>query len=211
MPTRFICPCSSIACSNALSLQADEFGTLCHERYKLEVVPGTRMYPPAGLSQGEITLADGTARITARVAVVYALTLPQRSGHSCVCRSASNIARHRGRRTPASGLRRNLRCVKGVHMSFDAVLARVSIAVAALRGVSYRARGGASTSTTTTSKTSRPKSSRPSGAWPSTRMGKSWCDRRRGRDSRPTTTQERPPLSYTPATRRENPELLYCP
>ena len=53
-------------------LQADEFGTLCHERYKLEVVPGTRMYPPAGLSHGEITLADGAARISTPGPVVYA-------------------------------------------------------------------------------------------------------------------------------------------
>jgi len=53
-------------------LQADEFGTRCHERYKLEVVPGTRMYPPAGLSQGKITLADGTARISTPGPVVYA-------------------------------------------------------------------------------------------------------------------------------------------
>jgi aspartate/methionine/tyrosine aminotransferase len=53
-------------------LQADEFGVLCHERYKLEVVPGTRMYPPAGLSQGTITLADETARISTPGPVVYA-------------------------------------------------------------------------------------------------------------------------------------------
>jgi hypothetical protein len=53
-------------------LQADEFGALCHERYKLEVVPGTRMYPPAGLSQGMITLADGAARISTPGSVVYA-------------------------------------------------------------------------------------------------------------------------------------------
>jgi len=53
-------------------LQADEFGTLCHERYKLEVVPGTRMYPPAGLSQGTVTLTDGTARISMPGPVVYA-------------------------------------------------------------------------------------------------------------------------------------------
>jgi len=53
-------------------LGADEFGTLCHERYKLEVVPGTRMYPPAGLSQGKITLADETARISTPGPVVYA-------------------------------------------------------------------------------------------------------------------------------------------
>jgi hypothetical protein len=53
-------------------LQADEFGTLCHERYKLEVVPGTRMYPPAGLAQGALTLAQGTARISTPGPVVYA-------------------------------------------------------------------------------------------------------------------------------------------
>jgi hypothetical protein len=53
-------------------LPADEFGTLCHERYKLEVVPGTRMYPPAGLAQGALTLADGSARISAPGPVIYA-------------------------------------------------------------------------------------------------------------------------------------------
>jgi len=53
-------------------LQADEFSTLCHDRYKLEVIPGTRMYPPAGLSQGEITLANGMARISTPGPVVYA-------------------------------------------------------------------------------------------------------------------------------------------
>jgi len=53
-------------------LQVDEFGTLCHERYKLEVVPGTRMYPPTGLSQGMVTLADGSARISTSGPVVYA-------------------------------------------------------------------------------------------------------------------------------------------
>jgi len=53
-------------------LQADEFGTLCHERYKLEVVPGTRMYPPAGLSQGTLTLDHGIARISTPGPVIYA-------------------------------------------------------------------------------------------------------------------------------------------
>jgi hypothetical protein len=53
-------------------LQADEFATLCHERYKLEVVPGTRMYPPAGLPQGSLTLPDGQARIRVPGPVVYA-------------------------------------------------------------------------------------------------------------------------------------------
>lgn len=53
-------------------LQADEFGTLCHERYKLEVVPGTRMYPPAGLSQGALTLSHGTARISTPGPVISA-------------------------------------------------------------------------------------------------------------------------------------------
>src|SRR5262252_9159147 len=53
-------------------LQADEFGTRCHERYQLEVVPGTRMYPPAGLAQGTINLADGAARISTPGLVVYA-------------------------------------------------------------------------------------------------------------------------------------------
>src|SRR2546426_896144 len=53
-------------------IKADEFGTLCHERYKLEVVPGTRMYPPAGLAQGTIALVDGSARISSPGPVVYA-------------------------------------------------------------------------------------------------------------------------------------------
>ena len=53
-------------------LPADEFATLCHERYKLEVVPGTRMYPPAGLPQGTLTLAVGSARISTAGSVVYA-------------------------------------------------------------------------------------------------------------------------------------------
>ena len=53
-------------------LQADAFSTLCHARYKLDMIPGTRMYPPEGLSQGELTLADGRARISTPGPVIYA-------------------------------------------------------------------------------------------------------------------------------------------
>src|SRR5262249_31576800 len=53
-------------------LLADEFGTLCHERYKLEVVPGTRMYPPAGLTPGTLRCDGGTACISTPGPPVYA-------------------------------------------------------------------------------------------------------------------------------------------
>jgi aspartate/methionine/tyrosine aminotransferase len=52
-------------------LSADEFSALCHERYRLEVVPGTRMYPPEGLPTGQLNLSNGTARISTPGPVVY--------------------------------------------------------------------------------------------------------------------------------------------
>jgi valine--pyruvate aminotransferase len=53
-------------------LQAKEFSTLCRERYHLEVVPGTHMYPPEGLTQGTLTLAQGSTRISTPGPVIYA-------------------------------------------------------------------------------------------------------------------------------------------
>lgn len=53
-------------------LQADDFGTICHDRYSIELVPGTRMYPPTGLRTGTLGVADGKARITTPGQVVYA-------------------------------------------------------------------------------------------------------------------------------------------
>jgi aspartate/methionine/tyrosine aminotransferase len=53
-------------------LHADEFGTLCRERYALEIVPGTRMYPPEGVPAGHLELRRGSARIATPGPVVYA-------------------------------------------------------------------------------------------------------------------------------------------
>lgn len=53
-------------------LSADEFAGICHDRYQLEVVPGTRMYPPVGLPAGELDLHNGTAHIRTPGPVVYA-------------------------------------------------------------------------------------------------------------------------------------------
>ena len=53
-------------------LRADAFSALCHERYRLEVVPGTRMYPPEGVPAGQLGLRDGVAYIDTPGAVVYA-------------------------------------------------------------------------------------------------------------------------------------------
>jgi arginine:pyruvate transaminase len=52
-------------------LQADEFSTLCHERYQLEVVPGTRMYPPEGLETGHLDPSNGATCIRTPEPVVY--------------------------------------------------------------------------------------------------------------------------------------------
>jgi arginine:pyruvate transaminase len=51
---------------------ADEFATRCRERYHLEVVPGTRMYPPAGLSVGTLELDQRGAHIRTPGSVIYA-------------------------------------------------------------------------------------------------------------------------------------------
>ncbi|MGE3537197.1 MAG: pyridoxal phosphate-dependent aminotransferase [Candidatus Tectimicrobiota bacterium] len=53
-------------------LQADEFSSRCHDVYHLEVLSGTRMYPPSGLPQGTLTLAHGQARIRTPGALIYA-------------------------------------------------------------------------------------------------------------------------------------------
>lgn len=53
-------------------LDADAFATRCHETYHLEVVTGTRMYPPAGLRQGQMRLVHGKAEIETPGPVVYA-------------------------------------------------------------------------------------------------------------------------------------------
>jgi hypothetical protein len=53
-------------------LQADAFATLCYERYGLEVVAGTRMYPPVNLTPGLLTVEHGAARIQTHGPVMYA-------------------------------------------------------------------------------------------------------------------------------------------
>jgi hypothetical protein len=53
-------------------LSADAFCTLCHERYQLEVVPGTRMYPPQGLRTGALSVKQGKTQISTPGSVVYA-------------------------------------------------------------------------------------------------------------------------------------------
>jgi len=53
-------------------VSVDEFVTVCHERHQLEVVPGTRMYPPAGLPAGRLSTSSGVVRISTPGAVVYA-------------------------------------------------------------------------------------------------------------------------------------------
>lgn len=53
-------------------LQADAFSTRCHDDYQLEVLSGTRMYPPAGLAQGALTFAHGQAQISQPGSVIYA-------------------------------------------------------------------------------------------------------------------------------------------
>jgi aspartate/methionine/tyrosine aminotransferase len=54
------------------ALTADAFNTLCRERYGLDMVSGTRMYPPGDLSCGELTRAAGKTRIASPGPVVYA-------------------------------------------------------------------------------------------------------------------------------------------
>jgi arginine:pyruvate transaminase len=53
-------------------LSAEAFGGLCHERYRLEIVPGTRMYPPEALQAGQLHIHNGKARISTPGPVVYA-------------------------------------------------------------------------------------------------------------------------------------------
>jgi valine--pyruvate aminotransferase len=52
-------------------LQADAFSALCYDRYQLEVVAGTRMYPPDGLRTGTLRHSGGAVRIDRPGAVVY--------------------------------------------------------------------------------------------------------------------------------------------
>jgi len=54
------------------ALTADAFNTICRDRYGLDMVSGTRMYPPGDLSCGKLTLAAGRARIASPGRVVYA-------------------------------------------------------------------------------------------------------------------------------------------
>ena len=53
-------------------LSADDFSALCQDRYRLEAVPGTRMYPPLGPAQGTLSISQGKARIDTPGPVVYA-------------------------------------------------------------------------------------------------------------------------------------------
>lgn len=53
-------------------LRAEEFAERCYDRYHLEIVPGTRMYPPGDLPQGQVTVGNGPARITTPGQVIYA-------------------------------------------------------------------------------------------------------------------------------------------
>lgn len=59
-------------------LHADEFGMLCQDRYQLEVVTGTRMYPPVGLPQGLLRLTNGKAHIDTPGQVIYAPDFAQK-------------------------------------------------------------------------------------------------------------------------------------
>jgi valine--pyruvate aminotransferase len=52
-------------------LTADAFTSLCHQQYHLEVVPGTRMYPPEQLPSGQLTSDNKSVRITTPEPVVY--------------------------------------------------------------------------------------------------------------------------------------------
>lgn len=53
-------------------LTVDAFNTRCRERYGLEMVSGTQMYPPANLSRGELATVAGKAQITSPGSVIYA-------------------------------------------------------------------------------------------------------------------------------------------
>jgi hypothetical protein len=54
------------------SLSADDFSAICLDRYRLEAVPGTRMYPPLGPTQGTLSVSHGKCRIDTPGPVVYA-------------------------------------------------------------------------------------------------------------------------------------------
>lgn len=53
-------------------IDTDAFVTQCAERYHLNVVPGTRMYPPQGLRQGHLKVAHGTSQIDMTGPLIYA-------------------------------------------------------------------------------------------------------------------------------------------
>jgi valine--pyruvate aminotransferase len=59
-------------------LHVDAFDTRCQEHYRLEMVTGTRMYPPVGLHQGALRLENGAARITTPGQVIYAPDFAQK-------------------------------------------------------------------------------------------------------------------------------------
>jgi arginine:pyruvate transaminase len=54
-------------------LSVDAFRDRCETHYQLEVVPGTRMYPPDGLAQGTLKMSQGKAQIESHGSIVYAL------------------------------------------------------------------------------------------------------------------------------------------
>lgn len=53
-------------------LEADAFASICQERYHLEVITGTRLYPPLALSQGQLAWSQGKTHIDTPGQVVYA-------------------------------------------------------------------------------------------------------------------------------------------
>ena len=53
-------------------LSADEFAARCYDAYGVVVVPGTRMYPPIDLPHGELTMDNGTPRVSTPGPVIYA-------------------------------------------------------------------------------------------------------------------------------------------
>ena len=53
-------------------LSADEFVARCYEKYGVVLVTGTRMYPPTDLPHGELTMNNGTPRVSTPGPVVYA-------------------------------------------------------------------------------------------------------------------------------------------
>ncbi len=59
-------------------LSADAFSTRCQERYQLNVVSGTRMYPPLGPATGRLTMTCGQARIETPDPVIYAPDFAQK-------------------------------------------------------------------------------------------------------------------------------------